>query len=461
MKPAVVLGLVVMLAACAATLPPLPPANPAQAHGALIGTAVKLDIILGGPDLSRNGSEVEAAITHWKALFGQALLQQGFVVAANERDAEATLTVRISFFTGRPSIRFDVELTNGTRVIDTLTMTNEAAYDFACPPADCPVLVRKWLVAQILNQTCRSPSWVRYAQQRKSRPQAPRAAQPAAAAGAPLATVPPPPTPPPARPALRAAPQPNALALVVGIERYRAGLPRPSGARRDAERFAALLRESMGVPEENMVVALDEMATRSDIEKHLDWLKGQAGPGSRIYLYFSGHGAPEADGSSYLLPYDGDPRYLKRTGLLLGEVMAALGQTKAREIVAFVDACFSGAGGRSVLPPGARPLVAVKQTAAQPRVAFFAAAASDEISGPVPGGTGGLFTDTVLAALATGQADFDGDGAVSLRELEQWVRSRVVRAARRDNRSQTPTLTVGAGAGDPAQFLLLWWLPRK
>ena len=57
------------------------------------------------------------------------------------------------------------------------------------------------------------------------------------------------------------------------------------------------------------------------------------------------------------------------------------------------DSCFSGAGGRSVLPAGARPLVRVKETTAPAggHVAVFSASDGTEISGPSADGTqGGL-----------------------------------------------------------------------
>ncbi len=260
-------------------------------------------------------------------------------------------------------------------------------------------------------------------------------------------------TPPPATIAggagsaalVAASPQPGSYALVVGIERYR-DLPSPTGARRDAEGFAQMLRRTLGLKDDHVRVALDDRATRTDIDKHLEWLKTEVPAGSRVYFYFSGHGAPDvASGSPYLLPFDGDPKTVERTGLGLGAVMKGLGETRAKEALTIVDACFSGAGGRSVLPAGARPLVRVKDAAPPARVALFSATGASEISGPAPGAAEGLFTRTVLEGLGGGKADADGDGQISLAELAGWVKPRVTREALKDQRAQTPTLTMGAG----------------
>src|SRR5208283_1005147 len=109
---------------------------------------------------------------------------------------------------------------------------------------------------------------------------------------------------------------------------------------------------------------VDDHATKNDIEKNLDWLRANVPAGSRVYFFFSGHGSPDpSTGTPYVLPYDGDPAFLDRTGVRLSSIISALGETHATDVLAFVDACYSGSGGRSVLPKGARPLVHVKEAA--------------------------------------------------------------------------------------------------
>ncbi len=240
--------------------------------------------------------------------------------------------------------------------------------------------------------------------------------------------------------------QPAAFALVVGIEKYR-DAPAATGARADAERFAQLAKTTLGVPEENLRVALDDRASKGDIEKHLTWLKLNVPAGGRVYLFFSGHGAPNPSaGTPFLFPYDGDAKYVDSTALPLDGVLASLEATKAKDAVAFVDSCFSGAGGRSVLPRGTRPLVKVKETAPQARVALFSAASGSEISGATREGDRGLFSKLVADGLGSGLADANGDGKVTLEELFEWVKPRVESEARRDNREQTPSLVAGRGA---------------
>lgn len=258
-----------------------------------------------------------------------------------------------------------------------------------------------------------------------------------------------------------AAPQPSAYAVIFGIERYR-DVPAPDGARHDAEAFARLVQTTLGVPAAHIQVGLDDRATKNDIEKNLDWVRDNVQAGGRVYFFFSGHGAPEpTTGTSYLLPYDGDPRYLERTAVTLSSVVKALGETKARDVIAVVDACFSGAGGRSVLPPGARPLVRAQETPAPTtRIALLTSASGAEISGPTADRKGGLFTHYLVDAIGQGRADANGDGEVSLEETLDWVSPRVARDAKLDNRTQTPRLVVGADM-KAADTMLAWGLPTK
>jgi hypothetical protein len=249
-------------------------------------------------------------------------------------------------------------------------------------------------------------------------------------------------------------PQRNAYALIVGIDRYRDIPVAAAGALTDAERFAAIARLTLGVPDDHIRLATGDHASRSDFEKQLLWLKSNVPSGGRVYFYFAGHGAPDAaTGASYLLPYDGDPRALESTALPLPRVLRSLSETQARDVLVVLDSCFSGARGRSVLPEGVRPLVHVREVGPTARVAVFAAARGAEISGPAPDGSGGLFSSLLAQGLGRGEADHDGDGTITLQELSEWVTGRVSRQARKDGREQTPNLVLGNGV-TPGAFAI-------
>jgi uncharacterized caspase-like protein len=219
-----------------------------------------------------------------------------------------------------------------------------------------------------------------------------------------------------------------------------------------------VVKTTFGLTDEHIQTAIDAQATLGTIKRLLEWAKATVPPGGRIYFFYSGHGAPDASvGTPYIVPYDGDPQYLPQTAMLLSDVLKRLGDTRAREVLAIVDSCFSGEGGRSVLPKGARPLVRVQSPQPAAQMALFSAASGSQISGPSHDGTSGVFTQYVVQGLGTGAADINGDGQVALDELTQWVTPRVQRDAKNDNRDQVPSLAVGSGVA-ASTFMVEWGL---
>jgi hypothetical protein len=260
---------------------------------------------------------------------------------------------------------------------------------------------------------------------------------------------------------LSTTPQPANYAILIGIERYR-DVPAATGAASDAQHMTQIMKQTLGLPESHVQALYDDHATRGDILGALDWLAQSVSAGSRVYFYFSGHGAPNAsDQSAYLLPYEGNAHNIGQTGIPIDVVMRRLGATRAREVLAMFDSCFSGAGGRSVLPDGARPLMRVREAQPAAQMAVFTASGGDEISGPALGESGGVFTKYVTTGLGSGRADINGDGQVSLQELSDWVGPRVAQDAKRDGRDQHPHLTMGSSAGDAATFVVEYGLPTN
>ena len=233
-------------------------------------------------------------------------------------------------------------------------------------------------------------------------------------------------------PRYKSRPQPRDFAIVVGIEKY-SDLPDASYADRDAAAVRAHM-EALGVPARNIVYLPGNKAVRSSLEKYLeDWLPKMATADSRVYFYFSGHGAPDpVTGETYLVPWDGDPDYLARTAYPVKRLYQKLSVLKAREVLVVLDACFSGAGGRSVLPKGARPLVLKTTMPEAGRLTVLTASASSEISGSMPEEGHGMFTYFLLKNLNEGKSDVE--------DIYRYLVPEVQDEAHRLNREQTPQL---------------------
>lgn len=244
-------------------------------------------------------------------------------------------------------------------------------------------------------------------------------------------------------PARRGAERPDDFALVIGIEDYQS-VPKADYGARDAKTVRKHL-EALGFPPRNIVSLTGPEATGSKLRSYLEeWLPLNVKETSTLLVYYSGHGAPDIKtGDAYLVPWDGDPKFLKSTALPLTKLYSDLSKTKAKRVIVALDACFSGAGGRSVLAKGARPLVARIADIAPTdgSLIVFAAASGDEITGSLDEQGHGMFTYYLLKGL-------EADPKASAKSLFQYVMPRVQDDARRQNRVQTPVLA-GASLDEP------------
>lgn len=132
-------------------------------------------------------------------------------------------------------------------------------------------------------------------------------------------------------------------AVVIGIEQYREKPPHADFADRDVRLMAEYLTKVMGYPEENVVVRTNDKAARTDLEKYLEnWLPNNVEKDNSVFVYYSGHGAPNPKtGDAYLVPYDGDPTFVETTGYPLKRLYAALDKLPTKDITVVLDSCFS------------------------------------------------------------------------------------------------------------------------
>ena len=251
----------------------------------------------------------------------------------------------------------------------------------------------------------------------------PETSAPAPAASAPLAG-----------PRYSAPERPDDLAVIVGIESYSDIATKAPYAERDAAAFKAHVR-ALGVPERNIALLTGSKAVRSALTKNIEgWLPRLAKPDSRVYFYFSGHGAPDVKtGQAYLVPWDGDPNFLDATAYPVAQLYKKLGELPAKQVLVAMDSCFSGAGGRSVLASGARPLVSKVDTGAVPAgLTVLSASAGSEISGSLDDRQHGAFTWFLLEGLNASKT--------TPKALADYLTPRVQDEAKRLNRDQTPQL---------------------
>ncbi|UXX91392.1 caspase family protein [Streptomyces sp. AD2-2] len=233
-------------------------------------------------------------------------------------------------------------------------------------------------------------------------------------------------------------------ALIIAAQYYdNPGRQQLPGAGADARELSKVLRDQgIGAFEVETVVDETSHVIRLAIERFFR----EADSNDLLLLHISCHGQRNRRGELYFEVKDTDPATPSATGIDSAFVARLMEESTARRIVLFLDCCYSGAfelGTRSGVPEvdvkrlfgGRGRVVLTASTSLQ--VAYEKEVRSREVSEP------SLFTSAVVRGLATGEADLDGDGLVSVQELFSYVERRVTEA----RPSQTPTLSVDDAQG--------------
>lgn len=239
-------------------------------------------------------------------------------------------------------------------------------------------------------------------------------------------------------PAYHLLPRKEDYAVVVGVETYPGGIPQAPFADRDARSVYRHL-VALGVPPDHIRLLFDGLATRGGIDASLRWLSKNVTKRSTVYFYYSGHGVPGAKGESDLAPFGVLPEDLADTAYPLSRLVKRLSRSGAAQTLVILDACFSGAGPRSLLL-SRRPVFVRREAPAVSSVIVLAASGPDQESRVFPAKRHGLLTYYLLRGL-NGRASRDGHLTVD--SLYRYVRSRVSGEAHLLNGEQTPRLETG------------------
>jgi tetratricopeptide (TPR) repeat protein len=257
----------------------------------------------------------------------------------------------------------------------------------------------------------------------------------------------------PAMPGRAGRPPDDLWAIVVGITEYQHRRLRLEYAAADADAFYDVLCSPTGggFDTEHICKLTDEEATTAAVTRALRSFLKKPARDDLVVLYFACHGAPDPDRPelSYLLTHDTDPFDISGTALPMREIDLSLRENLlADRVVILADTCHSGAisggrGARSMADPAEvvnRFLEGVSK--AQRGVAVLTSAEANEVAreGPEWGGGHGVFTHFLLEGMGGAADRAPRDGKVTVGELFDYVREKVMEATKR---KQHPTLGPG------------------
>lgn len=235
----------------------------------------------------------------------------------------------------------------------------------------------------------------------------------------------------------------NTFAFIIANEKYDV-VSKVDYANNDGKIFAEYCKKTLGLPTDN--VKLNENATYGKMLQTIRLIKKTAeyNANANIILYYAGHGIPNDETKdAFLLPIDADGKQTEGC-YSLNRLFKELGELKARQVVVFLDACFSGAkrdGGMLASVRG----VAIKSKAVEAtgNMVVFSAADGEQTALPWQERGHGLFTYFLLKKLQ------ESKGKVKLKELGDYLKENVSKIAiNKKQKEQTPTIRASVSLGN-------------
>jgi len=219
----------------------------------------------------------------------------------------------------------------------------------------------------------------------------------------------------------------NRSALIIAVSEYQdAGLRQLVAPAQDAEALDRVL----GDPAIGGFAVKTLLNQRShQVNREIEAFFANRAKEDLLLLYFSGHGVKDEEGRLYLATTDTDRKLLKTTAVaatLLNDVMH---HCHSRRQVLILDCCYSGAFACG-MTHRADEAVGTGEYFREGR-GQFVLTASDALQYAFEGedikgkGVRSVFTDTLVRGMETGEADLDGDGAISCDELYDYLHERV------------------------------------
>lgn len=224
------------------------------------------------------------------------------------------------------------------------------------------------------------------------------------------------------------------VAVVIGNKQYfNERVPDVDYALNDATLIKEYLMKAFGYKIENIIYLKN--ATQSELNlifgtatNHKGKLYDYAIPGkSEIFIYYSGHGAPNTDDNmAYLVPSDCDPDKVSLNGYSLETFYNNLDrlteEKNVKHVTVVLDACFSGNSQKGSLLTNISPIeIKVKnKTMISPKSTIYTSTSENQVSTWYEEKKMSLFTYFFLKGIK-GEADINQDKVITAKELSEFI----------------------------------------
>ncbi|MGR8932514.1 MAG: caspase, EACC1-associated type, partial [Gammaproteobacteria bacterium] len=218
------------------------------------------------------------------------------------------------------------------------------------------------------------------------------------------------------------------VALLIGVSDYEPGLNSLPSAIKDAEAMRqVLVRPEIGEFSESDITVLTN-PDRQNMEEEIERLFSNRHKDDLVLLFFSGHGIKDDTGRLYLAT-----RQTRRTtqgDLIRSSAVAAsfihdnMERSRSKRQVVILDSCFSGAFAVGLSAKDDGNVNIFEQLGGEGR-AVLTSSSSTQYSFEQQESDLSVYTKHLIEGIATGAADANDDGFVSIGELHEYARHKV------------------------------------
>ena len=223
------------------------------------------------------------------------------------------------------------------------------------------------------------------------------------------------------------------LALLIGVSEYKPGLAQLPAALADIAALERVLKdpEMGGFDEVRPLANPDVQKMRLEIGR----LFSRAGKDdSLVMLFFSGHGIKCDAGTLYFAAADTESAEFRFTALESGFVHNVMNNCRCKRQVIILDCCFSGAFDPSLQAKDDGSVDLRNQLGAQGRVVLTSSSSTEysfeqQGANGQPGASLSIYTRYLVEGIETGANGGNENGYVSIHELHEYARKKVMATA--------------------------------
>ncbi|MCC5611975.1 caspase family protein [Nostoc sp. CHAB 5834] len=220
------------------------------------------------------------------------------------------------------------------------------------------------------------------------------------------------------------------MALVIGVSDYEPGLTPLPGSARDIEAMRRVLQQADvgGFDEVKMLLN----PKPQEMQEAIEILFSARKKDDLVLLFFSGHGIKDDNGKLHLATRitrkTPQGELIRATAVPASFVQDIMSNSRSKRQVIILDCCFSGAFAEGWLAKDDGSVNVKSQLGGEGR-AVLTSSTSTQYSFEQEGSDLSTYTRYLVEGIATGAADIDNDGVVSIDELHEYAKGKVQEAA--------------------------------